>query len=209
MDKSAGEGYFLHAEILHGIAVDAYRRARDKNVTHNDSFVAIVFAAVSIEAFVNQIIVNDGFGRLFGRNDIVVLARILKLLARDASIATKHEIIHLILTGDACTKGEQPYQDFNALIALRNWVAHMKPELFNAIDATKHLENRQVLYPKTENVTESQFGRIGTVAVARWACDTAADVTQAIANLFHPANDAPNQFFRMFFKGFGRIEDAD
>lgn len=212
-DKSTGEAYFLNAGLLHGIAVEAYRRARDrdaaKDIIHRNALVAVVFAAISIEAFVNQIIVNVQFGRSVGRGDVVVLARILELLARDAPVARKYEIIHLILTGDACAKGERPYQDLDVLITLRNWIVHMKPEPLNAMDVTKHLENLQVLKPKRESVIESQLSRIGTVAVARWACNTAADVTQAIAALFRPANNNQKQVFAMFFRGFDRVEDAD
>jgi len=212
-DKSALGGYFLNARILYNIAIDAYRRARDRdsdeNVVCSDSLVAIVFAAASIEAFVNQIIVTGEIGPSLGRHGLAVLSRILKLLEKDAPVATKYELVHLILTGDACAKGERPYQDLDVLITLRNWLAHMKPEPLDAVGVTRHLENRQVLRPKKGNAIESQLGRLGTVDVARWACDTAADVTQAIAKLFRSANDVQNQVLSTMFGGFDRIKDAE
>ncbi len=212
--KAGGEGYFLNSGVLYGIAIDAYRRARDRDTDGNeyhgsDAFVAIVFAAISIEAFVNEIIVNDRFGDLFGRHDVAILARTLKLLAPDTSVAKKYQIIHLMLTGYPCAEGQRPYQDFSVLMTLRNWIVHTKPEPLNCSAATKHLENRQILKPRTAKVVESQVLRIGTVAVARWACNTAADVTHAIAQLFRPASDLEEQLFQVYFQGFARIEDIE
>ena len=211
--RSLGEGYFLNARVLYGVAVAACRRARAPEVSVmslcSESMTAIVFSAAATEAFINQIAVHERFGSLIGDAKVSMVAKLLEIVAADASPMTKCDIMSVALTGQRCEKGKLPLQDFTALISLRNWILHMKPEPLDAAGVLRQLESRDVLRAKSDASAESQIVRMGTSAVAQWACDTAVDTTQTIGSWFKATNDLQSSVYPMMFQGLEPAVESD
>ena len=110
----------------------AQKAAERSKQDRQESIGAIILAAISLEAFINEF--EDMLTRYVSEEDPVSL-KTLKYFLRDleegkASIKLKVQTILYILTQDIPKKGELPYQDFNFLIDLRNHLVHRKAEKF-------------------------------------------------------------------------------
>jgi hypothetical protein len=206
---------------LFEVAVTGYHRtvkARDTRAASRDwpgarsdrapapgdgAIVALVFAAMSLEAFINEsahaaLMTLDQTGQgdqAVERFGLVVSA----VETAHGSVQAKYDWAHRALRGKPYNKGEPPYQDFETLAVLRNSLFHFKVHGYrasgnpNEVDAhtffypeiLKRLEGKHVLMDPRLEADEDElrepsewttpfWSAISTVAVARWACNTAA-----------------------------------
>jgi hypothetical protein len=97
-----------------------------------DALAAIVFSALWVEAFVNELIHRVTVGREDILPEAVRRLRQRAIAAdldgRDARLDVKVQVIATGLTGSPFDIGLQPYQDFHLLTGLRNDLVHHRPE---------------------------------------------------------------------------------
>jgi hypothetical protein len=193
----AARSYFINSRALLHIALEA----RDASAgSAGQAIVAITFSAIGLEAFVNEIIervsadVPDGerqaeVARLRGMIEACDLA------ARTTGLATKVQVIRAALTGSPFPRGEQPYQDFDLLLAVRNFVVHDRPELVATNDAggragapvrvVQRLVARQVITsPEESEIVYGAWSSLADQRVAFWAFSTAVGIAQSLAQAF-------------------------
>jgi hypothetical protein len=122
-----------NAPTLFSIAVDSAKRIEGapRAGGHKEALVSVVFAAASLEAFLNESVYLAENTR--GAPPIVsAFAQVMADAEESrAQIQSKFQLGNLVLTGKTYEKGAAPYQDFSDLFAVRNLLMHGKSnELF-------------------------------------------------------------------------------
>ena len=184
---------------LYIAAADAYRRCEAAAPTPRtyfqsyDPFVAVVFAAAAFEGFI-----NDAIEAALPRPPVnhgplcTQFATIGKhLRERYAKTEEKLDLAHVVFAGKPFDRGMCPHQDWALLARLRNKLLHMRPEGY--FEYGDDMTQGELVCPKvieglrTKNILDdsgtqcaSWHPLIQTVAVARWACDVAADMVDAL-----------------------------
>jgi hypothetical protein len=126
-----------NAPTLISIAVDSAKRiaGAPRAGGHKEALVSVVFAAASLEAFLNESVYLAENTR--GAPPIVSAFAQVMADAEESKVQlqSKFQLGNLVLTGKTYDKGTTPYQDFSDLIAVRNSLMHGKSnELFLTID---------------------------------------------------------------------------
>jgi hypothetical protein len=131
---------------------------------HKEALVSVVFAAASLEAFLNESV----YLAENTRNAPPVVSTFAQVMAEaeesKAQIQAKFHLGHLVLTGKSYDKGAVPYQDFSDLFAVRNSLMHGKSnELFltvtgkpgmmlNPLAVMERLSSKNILHdPQSEH----------------------------------------------------------
>ena len=165
--------------------------------------MAIVFSAMALEAFINEMADIAAFPVPPGHfplqhPSVPMVADVLKELVDSyGAVQSKYLLAKRIFAGQPYDKGARPYQDFHLLIELRNTLIHIKH-----LDMTKHtpegkeqsnepsiirkLASKNVLAdPGTPNLW---IIRITTLETARWACNTAAAMVRSLIDVIPDPN---------------------
>ncbi len=169
-----------------------------------ECLASVIFAAMSAEAFINEIpqlavqaaenSLEPGWVKALG--EIVGAAE-----ESHASIESKYHLASLVLRGHVFNKGTEPFRDFSTLVLLRNRVVHAKPEVairhkeaggeWKWKDAMARLEGWGVhaadglipeFIPQNESARiESNFlAEISTEVVSQRSCGAAAGIVKAV-----------------------------
>ncbi len=207
MAKKSDTNNFVITSIKHysagklfSIAKEAYGRTVDEKPERepgrHDALIAIIFAAASLEAFINEL--SD---RTLERPELLNHPESVKSLGillqeieeTRGSTRLKYMITRLVFTGkifDKRDKSDKLHQNFFMLFKLRDALIHLKSQ-----DEVKIKKDgdRQVTEPKfmkeldsnlladfDKKVIASWVDRISTRAMARWACNTAARMVHSV-----------------------------
>ncbi len=193
-----GVGSYWNAPVLFNVATMAYERVRDApdaRVRNEGAITAVVFSAVALEAFINELPefamavpvakppVVEAFAALAGEVE-----------RSHGSIELKFLLASALLAGRAYDRGTQPYQDFKLLVDLRNELVHYKPrdkvQLRSGDDAgsafavvprnlVRRLASRKLI--DAAMVERASFlGLLGTPVVAAWACNAAVAMVRSV-----------------------------
>ncbi len=163
-----------NAPTLFSIAVDSTKRiaGAPRAGGHKEALVSVVFAAASLEAFLNEsVYLAENTG---GAQPIVsTFAQVMADAEESkAQIQAKFQLGNLVLTGKSYDKGAVPYQDFADLLAVRNSLMHGKSnELFltvtgkpglmvNPLAVMERLSSKNILH---EAQPEHQKGYVAVV----------------------------------------------
>ena len=184
-------GYIFYSSSLLQIA----ERAADKADDDPDQCrIAIVFAAVGLEAFVNECIdylqepkLNDDRALDLMR----AVAAAGDLTARNATLANKIQLLSAGLVGRVFDRGKQPYQDFELLIAIRNALLHQRMERMPGEDVPDVQPSKLVERVRARGLVNipagaqlSILGIASTPTVARWAVLASIAMVEAVSELF-------------------------
>ncbi len=175
------------------LARNAYRKYLKETSDHPAKYqalVAIVFAAASLEAFINEL--TEAALRRYSESpeSIQSFATLLNEVEESrGSTRLKFQLGWAILTGKPYDKGKPPYQDFSNLLKLRDQIMHLKPQNateFTSVDDLVDKESFKLVsgLPKNLLADDDNPGNwieaINTQAVARWACNTACEMVASI-----------------------------
>ena len=164
-----------------------YKQINPKECDQSDSLAAIVFAALSVEAFLNEL---PALANQREEEDAKNLVHVIRPL-----INNKKETLEKLFEASKWTsdkpleKGIRPYQDVKLLIDLRNRIVHLKAGDTISGRTREHqgiinrLKNAGVSIDSytinLENDDEFHFpfiALISTQAVAEWSCNVAANI---------------------------------
>jgi hypothetical protein len=180
------------------------------------ALVSIVFAAISLEAFINeaQEIADSSLKEGDSHpSQVVAFASVLNEAERSRASATlKFTLASALLSGQPFDRGAAPYQDFALLMRTRDELVHMKASGFTSLGGNRleclpqvgggvlrQLASRNILmdpaadddWPDSKGDVYARLPTwIGTPAMARWSCNAAASMVNAIIVL------APESVFR-------------
>jgi hypothetical protein len=184
---------------LFEIAIKAHGQipasAGDRQKVGPEPIVAVVFSAMALDGFINEVGACAAFA-ITHYDEPPAVAALATVLAETesahGSTEAKYMLAHLALTGQAYSRGTQPYQDFAVLVDARNALVHHKPErlVMRAGDADlvlqeaavrRKLRDRQLLWEGDQvHGLTALTDVMRTRAVARWALDTAWAMMQSI-----------------------------
>lgn len=213
----------FHGPLLFKIALDALQRTNvDEFGADATALVSIVFAAASLEAFANELpsFVEAALrtGKVGKDDRIATFPGLMNELEESrASLKSKLVMAKWVLSGVPFDKGTAPYQDFNALVELRNGLMHIKSSVeigtendrpaFRRPKVLETLRQKNLLAsfpPDTEDMTGASWTEaVSTPACAKWACSTAAETVGAILSGL-PSNEPTWNLIRSVYeKAFG------
>lgn len=187
-------GRILEAGYLFNIAVDAARNisAESRQEGQSAALVSIVFAVVSLEAFLNEAteVAQDVQEVKTEPETVAAFAELMEESER-LPIETRFKLSTWLLTGKRADMGKQPYQDFSLLVGLRNALVHFKPNYtWNTFEEAENLRQKEIIKRlKSKNILAMKvFGHgswtspVQTKAVAVWACGAAAEMVNDFVN---------------------------
>jgi hypothetical protein len=202
------EGWWFSTGTLFGVALAANKRVPtpDKaGIESEQALVAIVFSAVALEAFINEVTELSGqFSELMGHDVMTDLHAILEEVeANRGSTRLKFLWAKKILSGTTYDKGSRPFSDFALLITLRDTLVHRKrddrftgsgtldqPLTPVATKIVTQLEQRGLLTPIQSMTSNSWIARISNPTASNWACNTARAMVKSIIDEF-PGDTKP------------------
>ena len=186
--------YFFNSAALFHIAKTASDRARDNAA---DAVVAIVFAVIAVESFLNEVLERLRFDPQKDKPDLErarTISEAADLFDKNANIALKIQLLSVSLSGAAMDRGAQPYQDFDLLVAVRNTLVHYRPEAQpeggepgTLQSLRRRLAAKRLVPPHSSEETRSIFGDVANHNVAEWALKAALDMIVSVARLLPPA----------------------
>ncbi|MFC5478675.1 hypothetical protein [Massilia suwonensis] len=195
-------GYF-HAQDLYKIAKKA---AKSRGQRSDNAIIAIMFSVSALEAFINE---SAGLARLVPtaqRQPVIdgYAAVMRELEERKESLLVKYHMGLLVFSGSTWNEGDQAFQDFKLLNAIRNAVVHMKPDRWESFVEEDKPDPQRPLddYPKfiralrQRNVidcptnSESWLEVLRDKRVGEWSCQVAARISAAFEQ------SVPNGYFK-------------
>jgi hypothetical protein len=174
--------------MIFNIAVDTAKRMTSprREGGKREALVSVVFAAVSLEAFLNELIeLAQDYADTEDASSAAFAQLMSDLEKLHSSIEIRFQMAHWLLTNGPYDAGSRPYQDFKLLFQVRNDLVHFKPDplVEEGEPRPEHstlekLRSRNILNDSTApESNRSWIHVIGTKAVAEWACNTASRVT--------------------------------
>ena len=181
-----------------GLAEDACKESKSGN---NQPLAAIILSAIAVETFLNESVgVINPF--LTQRNDwenepdkLEALRSIIGDLKKQrSSTRVKLQIAHFVLTGKSIKRGEQPYQDFDLLVKLRDKLVHSDVEEFEMVvrgkkeyephPLVKPLIDREVVKAPPKTSPPQLRPALNKPEVAEWALGVALQTIKFLIDLF-------------------------
>lgn len=177
---------FTHATEAHN------RSALVSDKETPEALTAVLFSVVALESFINELVdLASGIGDDEDPPEprFLALADVMEEIDH-ASLASKFLMAKWFLSGKSYDKSKAPYQDFAALIKVRNGLVHLKAEQYWPGESgllvssmgeavLRSLESRRLIEPSPP-ANPGWLNRISTPAVARWACNTTAAMVHSI-----------------------------
>jgi hypothetical protein len=219
------QGFIIGSYHLYSIAKDAYHNAKQGFSIHrqNDALVAIIFSALSLEAFINELgaLAKDAKangnseGFLDSLIDAIDEPRIV--CNRDKSTCAKFLNASNALL-QKFDKGQRPYQDFSDLFRLRDYLVHLKPEsrfevglddnlTYSERDLIDRLRSKDIFLDsiKMKSLTLS----VSNAKAAKWACDITAEMIVEILNRIPESKFSKDNQVLAVYKSIFQPSDVD
>jgi len=181
---------FLYVQSSGFLFRTAQRAALPQPGSPREPVIAIVFAAMSIEAWINELL------QTIHASDAHAPAAILRLQAfsraadprgPQSRLTTKVRTIAIALSETGSEEDEKLYDDLELLVACRNKLVHQRPERIEYSnprraldDLTRRLVNRGLVETESEAV-QTLINSLCEPKVGEWACQTSKDVMRHIA----------------------------
>lgn len=214
--------WFFNSPQLYRIAWDAVGRIpadrQDHDGAQTDALVALVFAALAVEGFVNELgeLVADEFywdSRV--TPNLSGLAHAFAAVETErGSLELKLHVIRIALQGSSWPPGEAPFQDLVLLVRLRNALVHLKldvrsgttdsPEAGPPLSVVTQLRSKNILAHDQDPKAATWTLAVSTRAAARWGCNVVGSMVQETIRLV-PASDFRDDVERYFGRAFVQL----
>lgn len=182
------------------------RGVSERQLGQRESISAIVFSALALEAFINEV---GDYAAYPNRDDagqdppnVSMVGSMLKEIEDSrGSVQQKFLTAKWIFSQQTYVRGAQPYQDFALLIEVRNALAHVKglgifeyqgpvwqggptSEFNRPPKVIEQLEPRGLLGDATYGGGPvSWIERLETLAMAQWSCYTASNMVSSLIDV--------------------------
>jgi hypothetical protein len=192
---------FVNAAAIFTFATEAYqhiarRRPGDRDPNQTEAITAIVFAAASLEAFINEL---GAFARYPPAlptspdpESVRIFGAAMTEMENDrASIYLKFQLARWIFAGQGYPRGEEPYQSFRLLMKLRDEILHFEMDEYRPGEMMKRedypsfvegLRSKNILVDTGEMIM-SWLSMAMTLATARWACNSATRMVRSVLEI--------------------------
>jgi len=191
-------GHLFHLAWAAKDRADAQQGANPTAFTE-DTSVAIILAAASTEAFINELAELSSTPQLPGDQLVPELLSFEKawreIEANRGSIRLKYLVASQLLSGRMFDKGAGPYQDWAMLLELRDRHMHLKAQSIESAgsdsglgpvvrhpDPVRQLQQRGIARANSREVI-SWMQALQTSKVADWACRSALGIIDAVLEM--------------------------
>ncbi len=199
-------GGFSHGHLLL-LAKKTYHAPGAYNSNYRNS---VILSATAFELFMSEL---EGFaGWLAERRDdrVAALHEVLREAERErVKVLFKVSLAFLAMTGNVPNKGEQPYQDLQLLIRIRNALLHEKFGRSGEVEFAKaplvlRAAVERGLVPRLENYQQAVItAYLTNQDVAAWAYAT---VVSAMGWIAHAAPTGIREPLKAFVEQYARSE---
>lgn len=166
------------AALLFMTAKEAAKRARDRSDTlgeQTEVMTAVILCVAVAEASINAI--GDWF-EFHRRRPPFSISHGLPLGFDRLELRTKWSLLPLVVRQRTFDPAAEPWQSFDSLVELRNFIVHLRrrpvPKGLAALLKAKKL---------------AIGGNLFCFEVARWACDTIAEMFEKLTELVDPPDE--------------------
>jgi hypothetical protein len=200
------------AGVLYKTAVEAYQRLSEaeSDTAHgkNDALISIMFAVATLEAIINEFAAAAAFDAEHGHSCLAPAAAIIsEAESSQGSVRLKFDVAKFAISGTTYEKGKRPYQDFRALLSIRNEIVHLKePKAdYRPDNLARYLQSQGLVELPKEGAI-SVLTAVGTRGVARWACNVVPDMIATLTQHL-PADEQgkPAVSTRVVLSRFDRV----
>lgn len=187
-------GLAITSPTLFQVARDA---ASARRTDLGRGLTAVVFAAASLEALINEVTELVDIEVQHGNNDELLQAFVEAMLEVERSRGSTHLkfiIASTILSRRTYRRGSQPFQDFSLLMSVRDAIMHLRPTTLmhdeagavriGAGKAFDQLRARGLVNSPQLNSVTTLLAETSRPLVSRWAVNAAADMAQSFLSLF-------------------------
>lgn len=187
-------GLAITSPTLFQVARDA---ASARRTDLGRGLTAVVFAAASLEALINEVTELVDIEVQHGNNDELLQAFVEAMLEVERSRGSTHLkfiIASTILSRRPYRRGSQPFQDFSLLMSVRDAIMHLRPTTLmhdeagavriGAGKAFDQLRARGLVNSPQPNSVTTLLAETSRPLVSRWAVNAAADMAQSFLSLF-------------------------
>jgi hypothetical protein len=182
---------YLHAERLWLFAREVATQAKNAADPVPCRISAVLFAAASVEAFLNEL--PWIASQVWEDKRALALSEILSDAEDDRTPTRVKLSIAVVALGGRLDKGAQPYQEFALLFRIRDEITHPKVHTVRLInEATVEvqpaklmstLRSRGLVSFGPEGPRRAFFSVIATAEMAQWALDTARATISHVVDL--------------------------
>lgn len=185
----------FNTELIFSVALNAAKSiaAPPREGGKKEALVSVIFAAVSLQAFLNELIESAQDFSNYADEPVIVssFADLMSDLEKNRdSVETRFNMAHWMLSGRGFDKSAPPYQDFRLLFQVRNDMVHFKPDPLKEegiaepiVKVIERLRGKNILNDSpAPDSSRSWVHTIGTRSVAEWACNTTSLVTADIVS---------------------------
>lgn len=216
---------FLHfLKLANQVLARAKKRqkaASQRNTTTelNDLLEVYVLVAASLEAFINDFCQHKIDEIKWTGGKAYWLRGLEEIIDQRVEIKLKWRLVPQLLWQKAFDESQPPWQDFNVLIYLRNWLLHYKMEYLppgkvpRPLGHIKRLLSSELQYTKepytlTEALKRSEtlIDRICTLEMAQWAFNTGVKMIEKFLEF---ADQESRDNYAWLLQGFGITLIAD
>lgn len=189
-----------------GVLWAATREARDRTITFldqnpnglpADAFVTIVLAAITSEAFINELVESAKLHSIHNKLTPQLQAFVdtqQEIESERGSLKLKYQMAAVTLSGKSLDRGIKTFQDFSTLVTLRNDIVHYKPttdkwvmtDQGEKVQPPKYilaLQQKGIARKPRDGVSAPWFMSIQTAEMAKWSYETAHEIMLAIYNM--------------------------
>lgn len=184
---------FLVAREAYEQLISAHSRPEGVSV----GLTAIVFAAVSLEALINEVTELAALEIAEQENpdpELLSFVEVIDEIERSrGSTRLKFLLASSVLGGETYEKGSNPYQDYALLTSLRDALVHLKPTKLMAEEGKtrigvegvfKELQSRGLVASLPPNQIAPLVDLVATPRVAHWALSTASAMALSFISMF-------------------------
>lgn|GEM_PF-4886522 len=176
-------------------------RTRDNHYTEN-ACKAYIFTAITLESIINEFIWMNASDMSSAKHLVAEI--------QDLEIRRKYILVPLLFGVETYDKGAQPFQDFEALIRLRNDLVHYRMKDYGEKEGPRHLQRLRdagVLLAKRPSGERIWLSDVSTFRGALWACRVMHEMKVKFCELFSSHKQA--HFMCMLLNSFPPPPDLE
>jgi hypothetical protein len=167
----------------------------------SDAIVAIVMATSATECFINELAAVASVDHEESEALRAMADAVREVEAEKGSLEDKFLVASSALTGTMFDKGAQPWQDFAALVRVRNALVHLRP--LETVDDQgvvvgpsflKRFEDEGLTYPIEPGLGAAWTLKISTDRMASWGYNAALRIIRAVVEMA-PKNHSVETLF--------------
>lgn len=167
----------------------------DNNYSHH-ALTVYIMAVTALESFFNEV--------FFGSSKRVIKSKIALEILEDMDIRTKYYLTPQLLWGKTFDRGAEPYQSFNMLVTLRNYLIHYKMKGCDEKNFFKYLKTNKLIINTATHMVD--VDAMSNTKAALWAYNTACHTAYKLMEF---ADENTKKLWCNMLSNFQEINSAD